>query len=183
MLFRSHIGYLPQDVELLDGSISENIARFGTIDPEQVVAAAQAAGVHDMILRLPEGYETRIIGQGKMLSAGQQQRIVQEVREPGVERGEFVVRAVGPGVGLRAIGEEGPRQRLRALQPVVRERQRYRARGGDRGMVREAGAILRDRATRIVRELTGCDTDAARAALEKSRWVVKDALRLVKTRR
>ncbi|MGY6215850.1 type I secretion system permease/ATPase [Methylolobus aquaticus] len=70
-----HIGYLPQDVELLDGSISENIARFGTIDPTQVVAAAQAAGVHDMILRLPEGYETKIIGQGKMLSAGQQQRL------------------------------------------------------------------------------------------------------------
>jgi ABC-type protease/lipase transport system fused ATPase/permease subunit len=62
-------------VELLDGTISENIARFGVIDPVKVVAAAQAAGVHDMILRLPEGYETRIIGNGKVLSAGQQQRL------------------------------------------------------------------------------------------------------------
>jgi len=70
-----YIGYLPQDVELLDGSISENIARFGAIDAGKVVEAAQAAGIHEMILRLPEGYETKIVGQGKMLSAGQQQRL------------------------------------------------------------------------------------------------------------
>ena len=71
----SFIGYLPQDVELLDGSISENIARFGQIDPEQVVAAARLAGIHDMLLRLPEGYDTVIQGQGSVLSAGQRQRL------------------------------------------------------------------------------------------------------------
>lgn len=68
-----HLGYLPQDVELLDGTVSENIARFGTVDPDNVVSAARAAGVHEMILKLPDGYETRI--QGNAVSAGQRQRI------------------------------------------------------------------------------------------------------------
>jgi len=70
-----HIGYLPQDVALFDGSVAENIARFGAIDPEAVVAAAQRAGVHDIVLRLPEGYETRIGPGGSVLSGGQRQRI------------------------------------------------------------------------------------------------------------
>jgi ATP-binding cassette subfamily C protein EexD len=69
------IGYLPQDVELLDGTVSENIARFGEIDPAAVVAAAQAAGIHELILRLPEGYETRLASGGGILSAGQRQRL------------------------------------------------------------------------------------------------------------
>lgn len=68
-----HIGYLPQDVELLDGTVAENIARFGVVDAEKVVAAAEAASVHAMILRLPKGYDTRLIG--NVLSAGQRQRI------------------------------------------------------------------------------------------------------------
>ncbi len=71
----AYIGYLPQDVELMDGTISENIARFGMIDPEKVVAAAQTAGIHEMILHLPEGYETRLVGNGQLLSVGQRQRV------------------------------------------------------------------------------------------------------------
>ena len=68
------IGYLPQDVELLDGTIAENIARFGYIDPEAVVKATQRAGVHEMIGAMPEGYETRLHG-NFTLSAGQRQRV------------------------------------------------------------------------------------------------------------
>ncbi|MDR0672213.1 MAG: type I secretion system permease/ATPase [Zoogloeaceae bacterium] len=70
-----HIGFLPQNVALFEGTIAENIARFGVADPGMVEAVARQTGLHDDILALPEGYETNVGADGLVLSGGQRQRI------------------------------------------------------------------------------------------------------------
>ena len=75
-LLGRHVGYLPQDVELLAGTVAQNIARFDpNLDPEAIITAARAADVHDLVVSLPNGYETQIGESGAALSAGQRQRI------------------------------------------------------------------------------------------------------------
>ena len=69
------IGYLPQDIELFDGTVAENIARFGKVDPDKVVEAAKQVDMHEQILRLPAGYDTPLGTDGSNLSGGQRQRI------------------------------------------------------------------------------------------------------------
>ena len=70
-----HIGYLPQDIELFEGTVAENISRFSLVDSAKVVAAAKLTDVHEMILKLPQGYDTVIGATGGVLSGGQRQRV------------------------------------------------------------------------------------------------------------
>ena len=70
-----YLGYLPQGVELLEGTLAENIARFGDVDMVQVEAAARLVGLHDLIMALPQGYNSPIGRDGAVLSGGQRQRI------------------------------------------------------------------------------------------------------------
>jgi ATP-binding cassette subfamily C protein len=109
-----HVGYLPQEVGLMDATIEENICRFEPEpDYKKVIAAAQAAGVHDMIVKMPEGYRTQLGPQGLALSAGQRQRVA---LARALYDNPFVVVMDEPNSNLDGEGEEALTQAIHGIK-------------------------------------------------------------------
>jgi PrtD family type I secretion system ABC transporter len=108
-----YVGYLPQDVELLDGTVAENIARYGQHNSEKIVEAAKIAGAHEFIASLAQGYDTEIGDRGKLLSGGQRQRVALARAIYGLTR---IIILDEPNANLDTSGEADLRTAVRALK-------------------------------------------------------------------
>ena len=110
----NHIGFVPQDVELFTGSIAQNIARFHPqIDSEKVLEAARQAGIHELVLKMKEGYQTQVGENGASLSAGQRQRVA---LARAIYGAPFIVALDEPNSNLDADGDMALSQAVRGIR-------------------------------------------------------------------
>jgi len=139
----SWLGYVPQDVELFPGTVAENIARLGKVDPGAVVEAAQRAGVHVMIQSLPQGYDTYVEPTAALLSPGQRQRIALARALYGQPR---LLILDEPNSNLDGAGEHALAEALKALRGqvsvVVVTHRTTLVQHIDKMLVIEAGRVL-----------------------------------------
>ena len=169
------IGYVPQDVELFPGTVAENIARLGEVNPERVVQAAKRAHVHDMILGLAQGYDTPVEPGGTLVSPGQRQRIALARALYGEPR---LVILDEPNANLDGAGELALAEALKGLRGqvtvVVVTHRSTLTQHVDKMLVLEAGKVVHYGATVEVMKALQAKAVAAGAVVAVPRTVAME---------